>query len=235
MEKSERILAMHQPNYIPWLGYFYKLAHSDIFVYLDDVQYPRGQSFSPRNRIKTPNGTAYLTIPIHIPGGKLGKALYSEVTFAKQGWQRKHLKTISLNYRRAAHFDEVYPFYEDILNRSKSFVELNIDLIEACATYIGIENKRIRLSELSIDHGLKSDLIVDLCQHFQAGVYLSGTGGGKDYNDDEKLTKGGIELRYSEFMPTHYPQLWGTFVSHLSILDVLFNCGKSTRTLLDLD
>ncbi|NOX90296.1 MAG: WbqC family protein, partial [Calditrichaeota bacterium] len=90
---KRRIMAMHQPNYIPWLGYFYKIAKADIFVYLDIVQFPRGKSFAARNRIKTPNGATYLTIPVSLPKGKEGKVLYTEVRFADEQWKKKHLKS----------------------------------------------------------------------------------------------------------------------------------------------
>ncbi|MBD3224736.1 MAG: hypothetical protein GF313_08400, partial [Caldithrix sp.] len=73
------LMAMHQANYLPWIGYFYKMMQSDVFVYLDNVQYPRGQSFAARNRIKTPNGPSYLTVPISLPKGQKGKASYREV------------------------------------------------------------------------------------------------------------------------------------------------------------
>ena len=86
-------MAMHQPNYVPWLGYFHKLASADWFVHLDAVQFPRGQSFAARNRIKTPNGAAWLTVPVSRPHGRDGRVAYDEIGFADAGWRDKHLKT----------------------------------------------------------------------------------------------------------------------------------------------
>ena len=103
-----KTMAMHQPNYVPWLGYFHKLARCDVFVYLDAVQFPRGQSFGARNRIKTPNGVAWLTIPVARPHGRDGKVTYAEVGFADEGWREKHLKTVEMSYRKAPHFDQVF-------------------------------------------------------------------------------------------------------------------------------
>lgn len=228
----KKIVAIHQPNYIPWLGYFHKMVHCDVFVYLDSVQYPRGQNLSPRNRIKTPNGPVFLTIPLKIPGGKEGKALYTEVEFANEKWKQKHRKTIELNYKRAPFFEEIFEIYRTETELHHTFVELNIGLIEAFAGYLKIKSERVRLSAVLSDHGQKTNLIVDICKRLDADTYLSGAGGGRDYNDEALLNANGIELQYSKFEPPVYPQLWGDFESHLSILDVLFNCGPETKNFL---
>jgi hypothetical protein len=225
-------VAIHQPNYIPWPGYFHKLANCDVFVYLDAVQYPRGQSFSPRNRIKTPNGAIFLTIPVSTPDGREGKATYLEVEFANDRWQPKHLKTVEQSYRRAPYFDDVYPLYRRELERGETFVDLNIGLIEAFASYLGIENRRVRLSELLDSFGEKTQLIVDVCRALDASVYVSGSGGGRDYNDETLLNGHGIELRYDDFRYAEYRQLWGAFEPGLSILDLLLNCGRAGRELV---
>ncbi|RMF58708.1 MAG: hypothetical protein D6748_08065 [Calditrichaeota bacterium] len=223
------IMAMHQPNYIPWLGYFHKMANCDIFVYLDAVQFPRGRSFAARNRIKTANGVTYLTIPLQHPSGNEGKATYLEMKFADEKWKTKHLRTIQMNYKRAPYFQEIYSIYEQCLMNYHDFVELNIGLIEAFGNYLGITSQRKRLSQILKNFGQKSQLIVDICQAVGANIYLSGTGGGREYNDENLLQANGIELRYDTFTHPTYPQLWGDFEPNLSILDVLFNCGPRTR------
>ena len=227
-----KIMAMHQPNYIPWLGYFHKMAHCNIFVYLDTVQYPRGQSFSPRNRIKTPNGITFLTIPLRHPSGREGKVTYREMEFAGEQWKQKHLKAVELNYKRAPYFEEIFELYRQQLDRHHHFVELNIGLIETFADYLGISCERVRLSRILTEFGHKTQLIVDICRAVEANVYLSGTGGGEDYNDEVYLQANGIELRYNRFEHPVYPQLWGEFAPNLSILDVLFNCGAQARGFL---
>jgi len=234
-EKSEtKIVAIHQPNYVPWLGYFYKMANCDVFVYLDTVQFPRGQSFAARNRVKTHNGTAWLTVPTSIPSGQKGKATYREVSFAGEKWKRKHLKTIEMNYKKAPWFDEIFEIYSNRIENSTSFVDLNIDLIEDFAQYLEIDTERVKLSELLDHFGEKTQLIIDICNELDANVYLSGTGGGKDYNEESLLNKHGIDLRYSDFEHPEYPQLWDGFESHLSILDLLLNCGPESREVLGL-
>ena len=226
---EQSTVAIHQPNYIPWPGYFRKMGICDIFVYLDAVQYPRGQSFGPRNRIKTPNGVNFLTVPVSTPRGSKGKASYLEVKFADDRWRQKHLKTIEQSYARAPHFDDVFPLYRRELERGETFVALNIGLIEAFASYLRIETKRVRLSEILPSFGQKTQLVVDICAKLRATTYLSGGGGGLDYNDELVLSEHGIELRYDSFQyPTH-PQLWGAFEPNLSIVDLLFNCGPAAR------
>jgi hypothetical protein len=226
------VVAIHQPNYLPWPGYFHKLAAADVFVYLDAVQYPRGQSFAARNRIKTPNGVIYLTIPVSVPKGQEGKASYLEVEFAEERWRDKHLRTVEQSYRRAPHFEEVFELYRGGLERGQTFVDLNVGLIEAIAGYLGIETRRVRLSETLESFGEKTELIVDVCRAVGADVYLSGSGGGREYNDEELLAQHGIELRYDEYAYPEHPQLWDGFEPNLSVLDLLFNCGRGGRELV---
>jgi hypothetical protein len=225
-------MAMHQPNYIPWSGYFAKMLQADVFVYLDAVQYPRGRSFSARNRIKASSGTVLLTVPVSVPSGQDGKATYVEVKFADDKWRSKHLRSIQSNYGKAPYFEEVFELIEMHILEAQDLVDLNIGIIESIADYLEIENSRRRLSELLSGFGNKSQLIVDICEAVGANVYLSGTGGGLEYNDESLLTDSNIELRYSEFQHPRYPQLWGEFEANLSMIDMLFNCGRDSRRLL---
>ena len=230
--KSSIKMAMHQPNYIPWLGYFYKIYACDIFIYLDTVQYPRGQSYAARNRIKTPNGVSFLTIPVRITKGTGGKVKYSEVEFAEQNWRDKQIKTLNMNYKRTPFYSEIIPLVQASIETATSLIELNIGLIEGIANYLKIDTKRLRLSEILTSYGQKTDLIVDICKAVGADIYLSGTGGGRDYNDEKLLARNGITLAYSDFIHPVYSQLWGEFTPGLSILDLLFNHGHASRKIL---
>ena len=231
----DKIVAIHQPNYIPWLGYFYKMAKCDYFVYLDTVQYPRGQSFAARNRIKTPNGATYLTIPVRLPHGHKGKVLYSEIECADMKWKDKHLKTIELNYKRAPYFTEIYRLLVTSLEKSERFVDINIGLIEAFANYLNIKSERIKLSEILSQFGQKTQLIIDICKRLKANIYLSGDGGGREYNDPELLNAHNIQLKYTNFKHPVYPQLWSDFVINMSIIDLLFNYGPASNEILFKD
>jgi hypothetical protein len=224
--------AVHQPNYLPWLGWFHKLAAADVFVYLDAVQYPRGRSFAARNRIKTPNGVAWLTVPVSVPKGREGKATYREVELAEPRWREKHLRTVETSYARAPHFDDVLELYRTGLEAGETLLEVNLALLEGFADYLGIATRRVVLSELLPEFGRKTELIVDACRALGADEYLSGSGGGTDYNDEEQLAEEGIALRYDAFEPAPYPQLWGDFEPGLSALDALMNCGPAARELI---
>lgn len=226
------IVAIHQPNYLPWLGYFYKMWESDLFVFLDSVQFPRGQSFANRNRIKVHNGTTWLTIPVSTSAGTEGKVSYNEVQFANDKWRRKHLKTLQMNYKRADYYDDIFPMMEEEIERNENFVGLNIGLIQTFAEYLDIQTETVRLSDLLDTYGEKTQLIIDICGAIGAREYLSGTGGGKEYNDEQLLNKHGISLKYSQFKHPEYPQLWDGFEPNLSIIDLLFNCGPDSKKVL---
>ena len=225
------IFAAHQPNYIPYLGYFHKMAHSDVLVHLDTVQFARG-GFGNRNRVKVPNGTVYLTVPITHTGHK---ATYRDVRWPDNKWQDKHLTTVEQGYKRAPYFDDVFPIYAHAIRAHESFVEMTIGLIGSFAAYLGIATRQCRLSELLSQFGRKTQMLVDIGRALGADTYLSGTGGGKEYNDESLLERNGIRLTYSEFEHPTYSQLWGEFVPNLAALDLLMNCGPKSRAVLGLD
>ena len=227
-----KVFAIHQPNYLPYLGYFYKMAHCDEFVYLDVVQYPRGQSFANRNKIKTANGVTYLTIPVSIPKGEEGKVGYDQVKFADNKWKKKHLRTLEMNYKKTPHFDEVYEIFKNTIENEDSFLELNIKLIESFKNYLDIGTETVRLSNLLENFGHKNEMIIAIANAINADVYLTGSGGGLEYTDADQLKEAGIGLQISDFKHPEYPQLWGDFEANLSIIDLLFNCGKESRQYL---
>ena len=226
------ILSVHQPNFIPWIGYFHKIASSDIFVILDQVQFPRGKSIANRNKIKTSNGIIDLVVPIsHIKGSE-GKMNYQEVVIADNLWYKKVLKTVYFAYLKSDFFDEVYSFLEEVFQMEK-FCEMNIFFIKELSKKLNITTQIIHQSNLEIPKDLKNnELILNICESLKATTYLSGVGA-KAYNDDIQYLNKQIELRYSEFTHPIYSQYFGSFVSHLSIIDVLFNIGfENTRHLI---
>lgn len=225
------IVSVHQPNYLPWLGYFYKIAQSDAFVFLDTVQYPRGRSVANRSRIKTSQGPRYLTIPISIPRGREGKVSYLDVQFADLRWRTRHLKTLRGAYGRAAHFKTRFDDLASVLLTDRPFVETNIALLRYFMQQLDIPTPVHRLSEMSVEPGPKSQLIVNICRHMGADTYLSGEGARK-YNDESLYAAHHIRLVYQQFTCPVYPQLFGEFVPNLSIVDLLFNCGPDSGAIL---
>ena len=218
------ILSVHQPNFIPWIGYFHKIACSDIFILLDQVQYPRGKSVANRNKIKTINGVVELVVPISKQKGNEGKINYNELSFADPEWYVKILKTIYYSYSKSPYFTEVYVWIERLFQMT-NFCEMNVRFIEELIQKLGVKTILKRQSEFNFDAQLKNnDLILSLCKVNHATVYLSGTGA-KAYNNPELYTANLIELTYTDFTHPYYPQQFGSFESNLSILDVLFNLG----------
>lgn len=220
---------MHQPNYLPWPGYFSKMAQCDIFVILDTVQFPRGCSVANRNLIKTPYGTQMLTVPVKRKG--LGLQRYADV-LVSPGWKKKHLKALQLNYAKAPYFAEIFPQLEKLpdvgylLPVNYAFIKLVYDLMQ-------LKPKLVFLSSLPQFADLeKNELITVLCRHFSADRYLAGRGGAA-YHQPEIFARHGLALEYLNYQPVPYPQLWGSFIPNLSIIDMLFNCGADrTRDLL---
>jgi WbqC-like protein family len=229
-------VAIHQPNYIPWLGYFFKIAHANRFVFLDMVVYP-GRSLVNRNSIKTAHGAAWLTIPV-LKSGRSGQLIGEVETDNTKGWAHRHLATIRSNYGRAPHFKEIFallePHYRAATRNSSSLADFNIGVICSIVTYLDVSTQFIRASELNVS-GQKTDLLLDICRAIGANTYLAGTGA-KSYQEDAKFEENGITPVYSPFSQESYTQLFGEFVGNLSVIDVLMNCGYlGTRRLLSID
>jgi hypothetical protein len=232
----ETTVAIHQPNYIPWLGYFFKIAHASKFVFLDVAIYSCG-SFVNRNYIKTANGPAWLTIPV-VKSGRFGQTIGEVEADLIPKWTDRHMTTLRSNYGRAPYFKEIItllePHYTSVVNRRILLADFNIGLIYSIATYLGVSTQFLRASEFNAS-GRKTELLIDICRATGATIYLAGTGA-KSYQEDAKFEDIGVAPVYSPFSQRIYPQLYGEFVGNLSIVDVLMNCGRpGTRRLLDLE
>jgi len=223
------VIACHQPNYIPWVGYFYKMKFSDIFVFLDSVQFPRGTSWVNRNRIKTTRGQLWLTVPVKKKG--LGLQKIKDVKIDNtHNWGRAHLLSMVHFYSKAPYFSDYMDFFEDIYKRDwVNLLDLNLEIMNELVNWLGIRTKLVCSSELGITtrgNTLKgSELLIEICKSLSADTYLSGSGGRK-YIEEEKFKDVGLNLSVYNFNPSPYPQLWGEFISNLSIVDLLFTCGK---------
>lgn len=225
------IVACHQPNYLPWVGYFYKLKQADIFVILDSVQFPRGRSWVNRNRIKTPSGQLWISVPVKKKG--MGLQLIREVEIDNtQNWGKKHLLSLSHFYKKAPYFYDYIDYFDRVYKREwTKLLDLNLELIKEIAKWLEIETKIVHSSELFVscsDRGgvpMGTELLSQICKLLGADTYLSGSGG-KKYIKNELFRDRGIEVKYYSFNPKAYPQLWGDFISNLSVIDLLFNCGR---------
>ena len=220
-------IAIHQPNYLPWLGYFYKMAESNVFVLLDSVQYEKN-GLTNRVKIKTSQGSSWLTLSAkrRLP------QLIKEVKLANfQRDKEKHIRTIELNYRKAKYFNYLFPEIKEILEKDWQYLsKLNIELIKLLREKLGIKTKLEFASNYNIS-GKSTDLLVNLSKKFNADIYLSGRGGRK-YQNEKNFKMAKIELKYLDFIYPTYHQLWGKFIPNLSIIDLLFNCGPDSLKIL---
>ena len=216
------MLSAHQPAYLPWLGYLDKIASADVFVFLDDVQFEKN-SFINRNRIKTSQGAQWLTVPVRMKGHMYATLLNTSMDDS-QPWRRKHLAAVALNYRKARFFDYAYPRLEVLLGAATQdladfcWEQLRFWVAEFC-----IATRLVRQSQAPVE-GTKSELVLNLCLQQGADAYLSGKLG-RDYLDLASFEARGIDVRFQQFNPQPYPQLWGAFEPGLSVLDYWMNCG----------
>jgi hypothetical protein len=227
MTVNDKIIAIHQPNYIPWLGYFYKIYQADIFVFLDDAQFSN-EGMHNYTYIKTPNGQYRLKYPVN---QRLGDRINEVHSRDELNWKAKHLATIEANYKRAPYYNEVIKIYKEILlNDYNNISILNIELIKSFVSHLKINTQFIISSDLKINF-LKEEKVIKICKSLNGNIYYSGTGA-KTYQKDENFNNVGIELRYSLFKPFHYPQLWEGFQSNVSALDYFMNCGFDWERIL---
>lgn len=219
------IVAIHQPNYIPWTGFFCKMSHCDVFVSFDTVEFPNN-GIIHRNKIRTKDGWDWLTIPIEKK--KIGLPLKDVSLPQDNSWKKKHWNAIIANYSKSACFSEFKTFFDEIFHDKEfnTIQELNETIICYVAKSFGIHPKFIRASEMDLDFSLrKTDLILNILQNLNCEQYLSGAGGSKQFLEVEKLQEHGINLMYSHVHPVEYAQRWHGFEPFLSSIDLLFNQG----------
>lgn len=218
-------VAAHQPNYIPWLGYFAKLASADIFIFLDDVQLPQGRSYVHRSKIHAHPGGTWLSAPIR----REERQLIREVRFADGDWRRKHQATLFHTYRKAPFFDPVMQLVEAIYGvDTDSLAHFNMNAVQAIAGHLGL-SCRFELSSTFDVAQCSDDRLIELVKAVGGDTYVSGAGG-QNYQNPEKFEAAGIALCVREYRPRPYPQSpgpqgQGGFVPGLTVLDALFNLG----------
>lgn len=227
------ILSVHQPQYIPWLGYFDKIARSDAFVFLDCVQY-KEREFQNRNKIRTKDGWIWLTVPVVTKG--LGRQNIPDVKIDNSfPWRKEHLGSISAWYGRAPFFGKYFPFFEEVYGREwEALCDINIHMIKYILKELFILTPVYFESKCDIK-SKKTDRIIEICGKLKSDTYLSGIGG-KEYLEAEKFTASGIKLIYQDFKHPAYRQQFmkdnGDFIPYMSILDLLFNEGPRSGEIL---
>ena len=217
------VLSCIQPSYIPWKGYFHQIQKSDIFVFLDDVQYDK-RSWRNRNQIKTSIGLIWLTVPV-ITKKQYFQSIMEVQIDNTRNWRKKHSDTIHLNYRNAPFFNKYKEFWSSVYEHEwKLLVDLDIFLTVEISKLLGIETKFVRASEMQLEQDRKYKFVY-LCKKLNIDTYLTGPLA-RNYLTAEMFEKEGLKLEFQEYCYPEYHQLYDDFVHNVSILDMLFNCGE---------
>lgn len=218
---DERVFSGHQPNFLPYMGVFYKMYHSDVFVLDDDVQYSR-DGLHNANFIKVSGSKHRITVPVKYDfGDPINKVRICYDT----DWMGKALKTLQCSYAKAQHFDEGYDLVErHFQTRPQLLSDLNTGLIREIADRFGIKCEIVIASESVPTDLKKNERNLYQCMKLCGKVYYSGEGG-RAYNDEELFRDQGIQIEYSDYQPVHYRQVGKGFIEKLSVLDYIFNEG----------
>ena len=220
------IVAVHQPQYLPWLGYFDKMRRADVFCFLDNVQYKKND-WQNRNRVKTAQGWQWLTVPVlYRYPQKINEVTVNNTV----KWKNKHFQTLLTNYSRAPFFKRYIDLFEQIYANDWEFLcELNICLIERLREVLNLDlQSTVRASDFDLSEDA-TDRLIDICKALKADTYLSGPDG-PQYMNMERFKQEGIQVVVQNFEHPAYSQVFNGFLSHLSVVDLLFNCGPASLT-----
>jgi len=221
-------VAIMQPTFLPWLGYFDLIDRSDIFVLYDNVQLTK-RSWQIRNRIKIAQGELLLTIPVKKSKHRNDLLICEAQINNEEKWKEKHLKSIQYAYNKSPYFHEVYEYVKAHYNKDwKLLVEFNIELILAISALIGIDINFVRSSSLEGIIGIKDARLLSICRTLKISKYISPQGSAdyiEEYQEGGLLGEAGIEVYYHSYQHPMYPQKFEGFLAYCGILDLLFNVG----------
>jgi len=227
------IISVHQPQYLPWLGYFDKIYESDCFVFLDTVQY-KVREFQNRNKIRTKDGWIWLTVPVQTKGSPYQKI--SDVLIDNSlNWAAKHRKSIEVWYGGADFFKDYFPFFQDLYEKKwEKLIDLNMYIIKYLVKCLKIDTPVYLESEIGTAKK-STERIIEICSKLKADTYLSGSGG-RDYIEENLFEQAGIKLKFQDFKHPEYTQQFQRegygFEAYMSVIDLLFNCGPQAFSIL---
>ena len=221
------LIAIHQPQYLPWLGYLDKIDKADVFVILDNVQFKKNE-WQNRNRIKTAQGCQWITVPVlyRFPE-KINEVRINN----KANWSRKHLQAFITNYSKSPCYDDYISFFEDIFSRNwECLVDINVEIIKFLINALELKTRLVMASDLELREG-STERLIDICKALDSNKYLAGKDGNK-YMNLELFDREGIEVIFQDFKHPVYNQLFGDFEPYMSAIDLLFNCGDDSLEIL---
>jgi hypothetical protein len=225
-----RTIVIHQPDFLPYIGFFHRFLKADLWVILDHVQFLRNsKSWHHRDKIKTANGEKWLTVAIR----KCGQVTpINDVMLSDTPWRRDHLNMITTSYRNAPYFMEIFPRIERLYRyQCERLIDFNLASIEMLKELLDINIPSVLASSLSPE-GKSNELLVDILKKVHANTYLSGVGA-RAYFDPLPFDRAGIRVIWQDLKHPVYPQVHGDFIPYLSSIDLLFNCGiEKSRAIL---
>ena len=227
------IIAIHQPHFLPWLGYLHRMAQVDAFVLLDHVQFERA-NYQNRTRILVDGEPRWLTVPV-VQRSQKERIVDKEIDNRLEGprhWARVQAATLRHAYRAAPYANLYLPALKEILEaRWERLVDLDMAMLEVLRDAFGIRTPLVRSSELDV-RGAKSELILEICRELGADCFLGGMGGSRAYLDAEAFRRAGVRVKWQDFRHPVYPQGHsGAFAAGLSAVDLLLNRGPLGRHL----
>jgi len=221
-------VSIHQPNYLPWLGFFDKIKQSDKFVIFDNVQYPRSKGhFGNRNKIKIYNDSKWLTVPVE---GKSEMKNFNQIKYKDTNWKEEHLRLIEQFYKKTTYFCIYFDDFKEILLKDyKSISHLSSELIIWFLSKLNINTEIIYSSELVDENITGADRILAILKELKATKYITGSGpGSMRYINEKDFKEAGIELEWQSYPHPRYRQINGEFIPYMNILDLLFNEGPNS-------
>ena len=222
------IVSVHQPQYLPWLGYFDKIDKADAFVLLDNVQFKKNE-WQNRNKIKTAAGGQWLTVPVTYRFPQL----INEVEINnRERWQHKQQQALISNYKKAPHWDALEPFFTDLFQSQwQTISQLNIHVIKTLVKILGIKTHLHIASEMGNFPEDPDERLIAITKYFGADTYLAGSGG-RDYMDMDKYDRNSIKVLFQDYRHPVYDQLFGDFLPYMSVIDLIFNNGDDSLRIL---
>lgn len=221
------LVTIHQPNYLPWPGFFHKWLISDAFIILDTVQYHKNE-WQNRNRIKAVGGAQWVTVPVSY---RFPQTI-GEVGIAQPNRARKQIAAIEQAYAKAPYTDDYWPQLREVMEQPwEKIADLNIAIIRTLGGMLGCKAPLYLASEMAVVSDDPTQRLISLCRELDGDGYLSGSEG-RNYLERERFTDAGIDLWFQEVEAPCYPQLHGGFISHLSVIDMLFNMGPEASGMI---
>jgi hypothetical protein len=225
-------IAIMQPTYLPWVGYFGLISAVDCFVILDSVQFAR-RSWQQRNQIKTNNGSMWLTLPV-ISKGHYKQKINNVRLDSSKDYLSEHTKSIHHSYAKAKFYpsecDKIFNLID--FSNSKYLVDITVPIIKNCCKILGIKTQILSSSELNLD-GVKDELLVSICKFLNADEYISPPGSKVYLEDSKRFVEAKIDVSYFNFTHPVYPQINGDFLPYMSIIDLIFNCGPNSMKFIN--